>query len=177
MYDEDTVAMTDLGDIPDFSDVPDDRPEPWANGWYLATIYASRTFTDKNGNDQTFESSDTPAISSGRNIRLQVVVTRASDDRVMGMTHLINYRPEDFDRIDEVRNGGGDTRLRMVLTRMRRLQQIAGVRQFQRTADGGINLRPLFDKSYYVKLGPRKDSDFKEIKDFDAVLGPRTTAL
>ncbi len=165
-----------LGDIPDLSDVPDDRPEPWADGWYKATIHETRSFTDKNGNERVFESNDTPSQKTGRNIRLQCEVTRQTG-KPMFQSLLVNYRPDDFTRKDELTAGTADMRLRLTLTRIARLQQVAGVRQLQRSGDGGINLTPLFNKTLYVKLGQQEGTDYKEIKDFDFKVGPKTRLL
>src|SRR3990172_4376122 len=102
---EDTLIEDNplIDPLPDLSDIPDDRPEPWSDGWYRAVILESRTFTDKNGNARYFESSDTPAQKTGRNIRLQTQITRQSDGRTMNQTLLVNYRLDDFDRIQEVK--------------------------------------------------------------------------
>ena len=166
-----------LGDIPDLSDLPDERPEPWQDGWYKATILNQRTFTDKNGNDRCFESNDTPAQKTGRNIRLQCEIKRLTDGKTMNQSLLINYRPEDFSEKHKLTDGTADMRLRLTLTRMSRLQQVAGVRQLQRSGDGGINLTPLFTKTVYVKLGQQEGTDYKEIKDFDFKVGPKTRLL
>ncbi len=174
--------MTDfnLGDIPDLSSIEDQRPEPFEDGWYQGTILGKREFTDSNGNDRVFESSDTPAQKNGRNIRLQVELTRKSDGRKLNVSTLINYRPEDLtpktvaaiaQRKAENKEGGaewGDLfRPFMTLTRLGKLQKIAGVRQLQRNGDGGLDLAPLFGKTAYFKIQPdQRNAQYKEVKDF-----------
>jgi hypothetical protein len=169
-----------LGDIPDLSGIEESRPEPLADGWYQGTILAKREFTDSNGNDRVFESSDTPAQRSGRNIRLQVELKRRSDGKVFNLSTLINYNPADLtaetvaavaQRREENKNGGaewGDLfRPFMTLTRLSKLQKIAGVRQLQRDAEGGLDLSALYGKGAYFKV--RQDSrnpQYKEVADF-----------
>src|SRR3954469_22070117 len=85
-----------LGDIPDLSAIEDSRPDPLADGWYQGTILEKREFTDNNGNDRVFESSDGPAQRSGRNIRLQVELKRRSDGKTFNVSTLINYKAEDL---------------------------------------------------------------------------------
>lgn len=169
-----------LGDIPDLSAIEDQRPQPLEDGWYQGTFLEKREFTDNNGNDRVFESSDTPAQRSGRNIRLQVELTRRSDGRKFYVSNLINYRAEDLTpatiaaiakRKEENQKDGvewGDLfRPFMVLTRLGKLQKIAGVRQLQRTSDGGLDLTPVYGKTAYFKIRPdNRNSQYKEIADF-----------
>ncbi len=169
-----------LGDIPDLSAIEDVRPEGFSDGWYEGQILAKREFTDKNGNDRVFESSDTPAQRSGRNIRLQIVLTRRSDKRTLNVSTLINYKPEDLtaetvgavaQRKQENKENGaewGDLfRPFMTLTRLGKLQKIASVRQLQRTADGGLDLSPLFGKTAYFRIKPdSRNPQYKEVADF-----------
>ena len=63
---EDTMQLGDIPVIPDLSSFVEDEITPFENGWYKATIQAQRSFTDKNGNDRVFESTDEPAQRSGR---------------------------------------------------------------------------------------------------------------
>lgn len=174
--------MTDfnLGDIPDLSGIEDVRPDPLADGWYQGTILAKREFTDNNGNDRVFESSDTPANRSGRNIRLQIELKRRSDGKVFNISSLTNYSPEHLSaetiqavikRRAENKESGeqwGDLfRPFMTLQRLGKLQKIAGVRQLQRTIDGGLDLTPLFGKTAFFRLKPdSRNSQYKEVADF-----------
>jgi hypothetical protein len=172
-----------LGDIPDLSGIGDSRPEfqPFVDGWYAGTILEKREFTDKNGNDRVFESNDTPAQRSGRNIRLQVVLTR-KDGQVLNIGSLINYNPADLtaETVKAVakrkeENAAGDAewgdlfRSFMTLTRLGKLQKIAGVRQLQRTSDGGLDLSPLYGKSAYFRIKPDdRNAQYKQIADFQS---------
>ena len=137
-----------LGDIPDLSGITGSSSEPFADGWYQGTILARRAFVDSNGNDRVFESSDSPAQKSGRNIRLQVELKRRGDGKVFNLGTLINYNPADLTtetvtavatRAKENKDNGvewGDLfRPMMTLTRLSKLQKIAGVRQFQLRRD------------------------------------------
>lgn len=170
-----------LGDIPDLSGIEDARPEPLADGWYQGTILGKREFTDNNGNERVFESSDTVSQKSdSRNIRLQIELKRRSDGRTFNVSSLINYKPSDLTaqtvaaiakRKEENKEGGegwGDLfRPFMTLTRLGKLQKIAGVRQLQRNGDGGLDLAPLFGKTAYFKLQPdSRNPQYKEVKDF-----------
>ena len=172
-----------LGDIPDLAGFGDDRPEfiPFENGWYAGTILQKREFTDKNGNDRVFESGD--AVSQrgdSRNIRLQVELTRASDGKKLNVSTLINYSPSDLSQAtlqavaahkEKVNTEGaewGDLfRSFMTLTRLAKLQKIAGVRQLQRNGDGGLELTPLYGKSAYFRIkDDTRNPQYKEIADF-----------
>jgi hypothetical protein len=174
--------MTDfnLGDIPDLSAIEDTRPDPLADGWYQGRILEKREFTDNNGNDRVFESGDAPAQRSGRNIRLQVELKRRADGKTFNVSTLINYKPEDLtaatvaqiaQRKSENKSNGvewGDLfRPFMTLTRLSKLQKIAGVRQLQRTNDGGLDLTPLFGKTAYFRIKPdNRNPQYKEVADF-----------
>lgn len=169
-----------LGDIPDLSGIDDVRPDPLADGWYQGTILEKREFVDSNGNDRVFESSDTPAQRSGRNIRLQIELKRRSDGKAFNVSTLINYKPEDLTaetvaaiakrRQENKENGAewGDLfRPFMTLTRLGKLQKIAGVRQLQRNGDGGLDLAPLFGKTAYFRVKPdSRNPQYKEVADF-----------
>ena len=170
-----------LGDIPDLSGIAtDDRPEPFADGWYEGTILAKREFTDSNGNDRVFESGDTAAQRTGRNIRLQVVLKRQADARTLNTSTLVNYQPEDLtsaqiqavaaqkERVSKHGEQWGSLfRSYMTLNRLGTLQKIAGVRSFQRDADGSLDLTPLYGKVGYFKLGPDdRNPQYKAIKNF-----------
>lgn len=169
-----------LLDIPDLSGIEEVRSNPLEDGWYQGTFLAKREFTDNNGNDRVFESSDTPAQSSGRNIRLQIELTRRSDGRTFNVSTLINYKPEDLSvetitaiakRKEENKNGGaewGDLfRPFMTLTRLGQLQKVAGVRQLQREPEGGLDITPVFGKTAYFKLRPdNRNPKYKEVATF-----------
>lgn len=180
-YNGESMSDFNLGDIPDLSGIGDSRPEALADGWYQGTILAKREFTDANGNDRVFESSDTPAQRSGRNIRLQVELKRRSDNRTYNFSYLLNYNPADLtpETIAAVvahkeknqKNGedwGNLFRPMMTLTRLGKLQKVAGVRQLQRNDEGGLDLTPLFGKTAYFKVRPdtRSEGKYKEIGDF-----------
>lgn len=183
-----------LLDIPDLSDIGDTRPQsdPFADGWYQGVILEKREFTDKNGNDRVFESSDSPAQSgNGRNIRLQIELTRRSDGKTLNVSNLINYRPSDLtaetvqaiaQRREENKTSGaewGDLfRPFMTLTRLGKLQKIAGVRQLQRTSDGGLDLTPLYGKVAFFKLRPdNRNPQYKEVSDFQETEPKRVPVL
>lgn len=168
-----------LGDIPDLSGIEDGQPEPFINGWYEGTILEQHAFTDRNGNDRVFESNDTPAQKSGRNIRLQVAIKRRADGRSMTASTIVNYQPEDLtqeavravmaqkEKVTAGEEWGSLFRAFMTLNRLGKLQKIGGVRQLQRNGDGGLDLTPLYGKKAYFKL---KDDDrnpqYKTIADF-----------
>lgn len=175
--------MTDfnLGDIPDLSGIEDVRPDPLADGWYAGTILEKRSFTDNNGNDRVFESSDTVSQKSdSRNIRLQIELKRKSDGKVFNVSSLVNYKPSDLTaetvqaiaqrRTENKETGAewGDLfRPFMTLTRLGKLQKIAGVRQLKRSEDNGLDLTPLYGKKAYFKLRPdSRNAAYKEVADF-----------
>ena len=183
------TTMTDetldlnLGDIPDLSGVQDSEPTPFENGWYEGRILAKREFTDSNGNERVFESSDEPAQKSGRNIRLQIALKRHSDGRTLNTSYLVNYQPEDLtaatvsaimahkDRIKAGEETGWGTLFRpfMTLQRLGKLQKVAGVRQFQRNGNGGLDLKPVYGKTVYVKLtDDDRNPKYKMVKDITA---------
>lgn len=180
-----------LGDIPDLSGIEDVRPDPLADGWYQGTILAKREFTDSNGNDRVFDSSDTPAQKSGRNIRLQVELKRRSDNKTFNLSTLINYNPTDLtpETVSAVaarkaanKESGaewGDLfRPFMTLTRLGKLQKIAGVRQLQRSADGGLDLSALYGKTAYFRVKPDSRNDkYKEVADFQETEPKRVPVL
>lgn len=182
-----------LLDIPDLSEVSTDRPqtEPLADGWYEGQFLGKREFTDKNGNDRVFESSDTPAQSAGRNIRLQIELTRRSDGKKFNVGSLVHYRNEDLtpETIQAVLNArkafqedgtqlGELFRASMTLSRLGKLQKIAGIRQFQRTTDGGLDITPLFGKKCFFRLKPdSRNPQFKEVADYQDVEPKRVPVL
>lgn len=184
------MSEMNLGDIPDLSGVMDDSaPAPFEDGWYAGTILAKREFTDKNGNDRVFESTDAPAQKSGRNIRLQVELKRA-DGRTLNVSTLVNYQADDLSqetiqavtaqqaKVKEGGDWGTYFRPFMTLTRLSKLQKIAGVRQLQRGGDGGLDLTPLYNKTAYFKIGPDQRNDlYKDIKDFQVEAPKRAKVL
>lgn len=177
----DATEHMSLGDIPDLSGLAaaSANPDPFLDGWYKGQIVQKRQFTDSNGNDRVFETSDEPAQRSGRNIRLQLALTRQSDGRTMNNSVLLNYQPDDLTATtvqqitahqEKVKDGaewGPLFRSFMTLTRLSKLQAIAGVRQFQRNGNGGLDLAPLYGKIAWFKLGtdPRNEK-YKEVKDY-----------
>ena len=184
--------MLSLGDIPDLSAVVDDtKPEPFADGWYKGTILEKREFTDRNGNDRVFESTDDVSRSGdSRNIRLQIAVERASDKRTLNSSVLVNYKPEDLTaetvqqvtaqlaKVKEGEEWGPLFRPFMTLTRLGKLQRIAGVRQLQRNGNGGLDLHPLFGKSGYFRVGPDdRNPEFKAILDYSENAPKRAKVL
>ena len=180
-----------LGDIPDLTGILESESEPFADGWYEGQIVEKREFTDRNGSDRVFASSDTPAQKSGRNIRLQTTLKRQKDGREYNTTILINYQPADLSaetiaaitaQQAKVKADGADWgelfRPFMVLTRLSKLQKIAGVRQLQRNGDGGLDLTPLFGKTAYFKLGDdSRNPQYKEVKDFRETKPTRVPVL
>lgn len=187
-----TGTIGNLGDIPDLSGIGDDQTsEPFADGWYEGVIVDKRAFTDKNGNDRVFESNDTPANTNGRNIRLQVAIKRQRDGRTFNTSTLVNYRLEDLSQetvqavsaqLEKVKTTGaewGDLfRPFMTLTRLSKLQKIAGVRQLQRNGDGGLDLTPLFGKTAYFRLGEDdRNPAYKAVKDFRETKPTRVPVL
>lgn len=182
-----------LGDIPDLSGIGDDRPEstPLADGWYQGVFLEKREFTDRNGNDRVFESSDTPAQSTGRNIRLQIELTRKSDGKKFNVSTLVHYKPEDLTaetiqaiaarRAENKESGAewGDLfRPFMTLSRLSKLQNIAGVRQLQRSADGGLDISPLYGKVAFFRLKPdTRNPQYKEVADYQLAEPKRVPVL
>ena len=178
-----TMSELNLGDIPDLSGMEEEPSTEWADGWYEGTILEARRFTDSNGNDRVFESNDAPSASgNGRNIRLQVAIKRQSDGRTMNLSTLVNYRPEDLTtetiqaitahqaKMKETGEQWGPLfRAFATLQRLGQLQRIAGVRQLQRSAEGGLNLAPLYGKKGYFRLVPDdRNPAFKAVKTFQA---------
>lgn len=175
------MSELNLADIPDLSGIGETATEnqPWVDGWYKGTIVAKREFTDSQGNDRVFESTDDPAQRSGRNIRLQVQLGR-QDGKTMNISTLINYLPDDLTQEivqkvmaqrEKVQAGqeewGSLFRSFMTLNRLSKLQKIAGVRSFERNGNGGLNLAPLFGKVAYFRIAPDKRNDkYKEIVDY-----------
>ena len=170
-----------LGDIPDLTDIGVEETTPFENGWYEGVIVGRREFTDNNGNDRVFESSDAPsAKGDSRNIRLQVALKRKSDGREMNISALINYQPNDLSQEtiqavtaqkEKVKASGEQwgTLFRpfMTLTRLGKLQKIAGVRQLQRGTDGALVLTPLFGKTAFFKIAEDdRNAAYKQITDF-----------
>ena len=170
----DTQSQQSLPEIPDLSGMTEDKPEPWADGWYNAAVQASQTF-EKDGMVTTFNTEDVLSrAGDSRNIFVRFQITR-KDGRKMQTKYLINYRTSDFTaesiaavqaRKAEVKAGGewGPMfRTFSALTGIGTLQRIAGVRQFQRTADGGLDLSPLFTKSFFARLRDDKEGRYKEV--------------
>lgn len=180
-----------LPDIPDLSGIEPEQPQAFENGWYAGTILEKREFTDKNGNDRIFESSDAPsARGDSRNIRLQVTLTRKSDGRTLSTSTLVNYKPEALSqqtvqeiaahraKVQEGAEWGDLFQPFMTLVRLGKLQKIAGVRQFQRNSDGGLELKPLYGKTAYFKIGEdKRNPQYKAVIDFQEAEPKRVPVL
>ena len=165
----DTIS---LPDIPDLTSLSEEAPpaDPFTDGWYKGVILEKRVFSDRNGNDRVFESSDNPsAAGNSRNIKLQVQITRQSDGRNLNVSHLINYRPEDLTPAsisavkthqEQVKEGvtewGPLFRTFATLQNLGVLQRVAGVRQLQKNGNGGLDLSVVYNKEAYFRL---KDDD------------------
>ena len=173
---EDTIQIPD---VPDLSGVQDVETARFEDGWYGGTILAKREFTDRNGNDRVFESTDAPSQNGdSRNIQLQVELTRQSDKRTYNARAMVNYRPEDLSaetvqqvmaQREKAKDEGWGSLFRpfMTLMRLGKLQRIAGVRQLQRNGNGGLDLTPTYGKSAYFRLGPDdRNPEYKAIVDF-----------
>lgn len=171
-----------LTDIPDLSALSgnNEGSNSWQDGWYAATILQSRSFTDRNGNDRVFDSTDAPSANGdSRNIRLQVEVRR-SDGQKLYTGSLVNYRHDDLQSptvqavIADNAKAQDDqdpslTRARLTLARLSKLQKIAGVRNFARNGEGGLNINAVFGKQCFVRLGEdKRNPQYKEIKDLRA---------
>ena len=175
---EETMNLTD---IPDLSGLTSESSTDagFSDGWYAATILERREFTDKNGNDRVFETADTPsAAGDSRNITLQMSLKRQSDGREINLRTIVNYRPEylsqesiqaviaDQAKTPEERDSSL-LRASLTLQKLAKLQQIAGVRQFARNGNGGLDLHSTFGKSCYARIRPdSRNPQFKEVADF-----------
>lgn len=173
--------QTSLPEVPDLSGVTEDRPEPFEDGWYQGTFLETRTFTNKDGNELTFTSEDVEAQKTGRNIFLQTQITRKTDGRKLNTRVLVNYRPEDLTttvlaavaerkaqiKSEEEEDWGNLFRAFMSQVRIGTLQRIAGIRQFQKNGNGGLDISPLFTKTAFFRIGPQKDKpEYKDVKEF-----------
>lgn len=179
-YMETEMNLADVPSIPDMSgyDVGSGS-EPFVNGWYAGTVLGTRTSTDKNGNERVFESGDEPSQNTdSRNIRLQIVVKRKSDGRSLNARYLVNYRPEDLTaetiatvtahqaKVKAGEEWGSLFRPFASLRNLSELQKIAGVRQFQRNGNGGLDIHGLFGKNIYVRLADDdRNPQYKQIKE------------
>lgn len=182
-----TEGTFTLPDIPDLSGIQDTYSNtgdkaPFVDGWYEADIVEKRVLTNKAGNELEFASGDAPSqAGDSRNIKLQMSVKRQSDGRELGTGYLLNYRPEYLTQetvqqinafIEQVKTGAaqwkgsGMFRPFKALKTLGTLQKVAGVRQFSRTEEGGLNLAPLFGKKIWVRLGPDEQKpQYKAILD------------
>lgn len=174
------LNLGDIPEIPDLSGITGGESNSFQDGWYGGLILEQRAFTDQNGADRVFASSDEVSQKGdSRNVRLQVEVKRGSDGRVLNSSVQVNYRPEDLtqatvqaviaetERVKETGERRTDFRPFIALQQLGKLQKIAGVRQLQRNGNGGLNLTPLFGKSAYFKLGPdERNPQYKAIVDF-----------
>lgn len=177
------MSEFNLPEIPDLSGIGDEaQSEPFADGWYQGTILEQRSFTDQTGSDRVFASGDEVSQKGdSRNIRLQVAIKRHKDGKELNTSCLINYKPEDLTQEtvqavqaqqEKTKTGeqwGSLFREFMVLQRLAKLQTIAGVRQLQRNGNGGLDLKPIYGKTAYFKLGPDdRNPQYKAVKDFRA---------
>ena len=176
------LGQYNLTDLPDFSTVVDDeKPAGFSDGWYAGTVLGKWEFTDQNGNDRVFDSiDDVSQRGDSRNIRLQVELKRQSDGRTLHTHVLVNYVPEDLTQEtvqaitaqsakvkDGAEWGSSLFRAYMSIKRLGTLQRVAGVRQLQRSADGALDISPLFGKTIYCKLGPDPKNDkYKTVMNF-----------
>mgnify|MGYP001574108096 FL=1 len=178
-----------LGDIPDLSGI-EDTQTAWEDGWYEGVILERRSFTDKNGNERVFESSDAPAKGGdSRNVQIQVQIKR-QDGRELNTSARVNYQPGDLTtetlqkvaaQKEKSKDEGWGPLFRpfMSLLQLGALQKIAGVRQFQRDTDGGLILTPLFGKKAYFKLEPddKSGGKYKQVGKFRADRPSRVPVL
>lgn len=183
-----TMTLEDIPTLPDLSGFVEAGPAPFENGWYKGVIQETRTFTDKNGNDRVFQSTDEPAQRSGRNIRLQVELTRA-DGRKLNISWLNNYNPAHLTaesvqavmaRKSESTDGqyGDLFPAFMTIQKLGKLQKVSGVRQLQQVPDGGLDLSALFGKEAYFKLADDdRDNKYKTIKDVRVITERPTKVL
>lgn len=176
------MSIGNLGDIPDLGGIIGETTPSWENGWYRATINASRSFTDKNGNDRLFESQDSvSAKGTSRNLKLQITVAR-KDGKTLNNSMLVNYNPDALapetvaavkahvaEKKQTDRETLGELFLPfMTLQKLSNLQTIAG-RTLTRTAEGGLDLSPLFGKTFYVRLkDDSRNPQYKEVDKFQA---------
>jgi hypothetical protein len=182
-----------LPEIPDLSSIEESgaKASRFEDGWYEGTIQERRELTDRSGNDRIFESDDQPSKGGdSRNIRVQVELLRKSDGRKLGTNTMINYRPEDLSadvvaqvtaKMADVKGGaewGSLFRPFMTLSRLSKLQKLAGVRQLQRNGNGGLDLQPLYGKKGYFRLAPDdRNPEFKAIVEIRAEAPPKAKVL
>lgn len=190
-----TDAILSLGDIPDLSGIGEGESTftPFVNGWYQGVILEKREFTDKNGNDRMFPSGDTVSQKGdSRNLALQVVLTR-KDGKTLSSKATLNYRLEDLTQetvqqiaavMAKAKESGEQAqwgplfRSYMCLMRLSALQKIAGVRQLQRTSDGGLDITPLFGKTAYFRIkDDSRNAAYKEIDKFQATAPSKVPVL
>lgn len=172
------MSSINLADIPDLSGVEEQESTPFTDGWYAATIIEKRQFTDRNGNDRVFESSDTVSnAGDSRNIRLQLQIKRQSDGRELNTSHLVNYKPEHLTqetvqavlaKKETAKDEGWGELFGpfMTLQRLAKLQKVAGVRQFAKNGNGGLDLHSLYGKPAYVRLtDDDRNPQYKAVAD------------
>jgi len=188
-----------LPDIPDLSGMlPDEKVGPWENGWYgPATFVASHTFT-KDSIDTVFNSGDT--VSRGgdsRNIAIRTNIKRKADGKVLQACVRVNYRMSDFTQesiaaviahkeAQKAAKAAGTVppewgklfRTFSALQQIGTLQRIAGMRQFQRTPEGGLDISPLFGKTCYARLAPDDTKpQYKQVAEFSDTPPKRSPIL
>lgn len=185
-----------LSDVPDLSGVFEEStgPDPFIDGIYEGTVQQERRITDRNGNERVFETTDTPSASgTGRNIRLQIEIKRKSDGRTLGTSYNVFYRPDDLSaetiqkviaHKDAAKTSGEKVEWGelfgpfMTLQKLATLQKIAGVRSFQRTAEGGLDVSAIYGKKVWATLGPdTRNPQYKEVKRLAAEAPKRQPVL
>lgn len=187
------LNLGDIPELPSFNDFGGDTDsKPFEDGWYEGTIVESRTTLGRDGNERVFASGDEPSLNSdSRNVKLQVIVKRKSDGRELNARYNVNYRNEDLTpetvnaviaHQTKVTSEGAkwDSLFRpfLVLKRLRDLQEVAGVRSFQRNGNGGLDLHGLYGKKVYTKLVPDdRNPQYKAIKEVRATAPKRAVIL
>jgi hypothetical protein len=193
-FDSNEVDNLTLPEIPDLSGMIEDRPAAWEDGWYDAIVLESQTVTSRTtGAVTTFTSEDRISkAGDSRNLFLRVQIKRRKDGRTLvTRAKCINYRPSDFtpERVAAVIEGKtrakeegswSDTDLRrsfLSMLRIGSLQRIAGVKQFQHTPEGGLDLTPLFGKPGFARLADDDQGKYKEAAEINDTVGPKTKVL
>jgi hypothetical protein len=192
-FDSNEVDNLTLPEIPDLSGITEERSAPWENGWYNAAVIESQTVTSRTtGAVTTFASEDRVSKDgTSRNLFLRVRIARLDGRTLNTRSRVINYRPSDFTptRVAEVIEGQkqakeeGDWadkdlfRSFMSMLRIGTLQRIAGVKQFQHTPEGGLDLTPLFGKQCFARLADDDQGKYKEVVALSDTVGPKTKVL
>lgn len=194
--DEGTVGnLLDVA-VPSFRQFRQPEIAPWTEGWYKATTLPFYEFENREGNITRFETIDEIAQKTGRNIRVVAAVTRQSDNLTRNVrSKNINYRPTDFttERMALIetarqRNEGRQKwddkdahRTLIAFGTLGELEDFAGVPQFTKNGNGGLELSPLSNKTGYVRLAFGDENDqgrkYLEITRFATELPKTVKAL